>query len=70
MARRRSAGRSDASPLEVGVLVQPAQALLHRRGAEVPRVDELALAPIDPETIVCPARMLDDALGRSGDIGL
>jgi hypothetical protein len=68
MASRRSV-RENASTLNVGVLVEPAEALLHRRRTVVLGVDQIVLPPVDQELIVRPSRMPDDALGPCGDVG-
>lgn len=61
--------REDASPLDLSVLVEPAQALVHRSRSKVLGVDEVRLPPVDQEVVVRPSRMLDDAFGLCGDVG-
>ena len=56
--------RENAAPLNLGVLVEPAQGLLHRRRPEGLRVNQLALPPADHEVGVRQSPMFDDPLGR------
>ena len=62
--------RKHAAPLDVGVLVEPAEALLHRCRTHGLGKDLLDPRPIDPEPIVRPSRMHGDPLRRSGDVRL
>ena len=56
--------RESSLPLDVRVLVKPAETLLHRRCPVVLGLDNLALAPVDHDVIVRPTGMFGGAFAH------
>ncbi len=57
------AARQYGTPLDLRVLVEPAQALLDRRRAQKLMDDQLTLRPLAHCGVVRPSRVLDQPLG-------